>query len=108
MRADPENTTRVLAVLDAHPAKLHSVALRSGLPRRRVEEAIEAIRKGGLAPVCSGPEGVWIARDVREYEANVDARRRRFITQALTVRAERRLLRRLLAPGQGRLWGDVA
>lgn len=108
MRIDPDNTARVLAVLDAHPATLRSVGLRADLPRRRVEEAIEAIRKGGFAPVCSGPDGVWIARSVAEYEANVEARRRRALGQLLTVRGERRLVRRLATPGQARLWEGVA
>lgn len=104
MRADRDNTARVIAAIDERPATLPTIALRAGLPRRRVEEAIEAIRKGGLAPICSGPEGVWIARSVEEYEANVDARRRRAVMQLLTVRGERRLVRRLATPGQATLW----
>ncbi len=98
MRADAGNTARVLAALDAHPATLRSVALRAGLPRRRVEEAIEAIRKAGTIPVCSDSRGVWIAQSVAEYAANVEARRRRALVQLVTVRGERRLLRRLAQP----------
>ena len=104
MRTDEQNVSRVLAAIDERPATIRSVALRAGLPRRRVEEAIEAIRKAGAAPVCSGPEGVWIARSVREYEENVDARRRRALGQLVTVRGERRLLRRLATPGQATIW----
>ena len=104
MRTDEQNVSRVLAAIDERPATIRSVALRAGLPRRRVEEAIEAIRKAGAAPVCSGPEGVWIARSVREYEGNVDARRRRALGQLVTVRGERRLLRRLATPGQATIW----
>lgn len=98
MRADPGNTARVLAALDAQPATIGSVALRAGLPRRRVEEAIEAIRRDGIALVCSGPEGVWLARSTAEAEANIEARRRRVVSQTLTLRGERRLLRRLAQP----------
>ena len=90
MRADADNVADVLAAIDSRPATLRSIALRTGLPRRRVEEAIESIRKRGLAPVCSGPDGVWLARDVASYAANVDARRR--------------LVRRLSTPGQVSLW----
>lgn len=108
MRSDPDNTGRVLSVLDGQPATLRSVALRAGLPRRRVEEAIEAIRKAGLVAVCSGPEGVWLARSLSEYEANIRKRRERAIGQLVTVRGERRLLRRLATPGQARLWESVA
>lgn len=108
MRADPENVARVLAVLERWPQHIGRVGVRAGLPRRRVEEAIEAIRREGQALVCSGPEGVWLARSTQEAEANVERRRRRAITQLLTLRGERRLLRRLLRrlamPGQGRLW----
>ncbi len=109
MRPDPpEKIALVLGALRQEPATIEDLARITHLRRRRVEEALEAIRRGGLVPVCSGPEGVWVARTVTEYEANVDARRRRFVTQALTVRAERRLLRRLMTPGQGRLWEGVA
>ncbi len=98
MRTDRDNVSAVLAALDAQPATLRSVALRAGLPRRRVEEAIEAIRRDGIALVCSGPEGVWLARSVSEAAENIEARRRRAITQLQTVRGERRLLRRLAEP----------
>lgn len=107
MRADRDNTARVLSALDAQPATLRSLAIRTGLPRRRVEEAIEAIRKAGLVAVCSGPEGVWLARSVSEAAENIEARRRRAITQLQTVRAERKLVRRLNAPSPT-LWEGVA
>ena len=98
------NAARVLACLSAAPRTMGDIALLTGLPRRRVEEAVEAIRKGGVAPVCSDGRGLWLARDVAEYQANVDGRRRRAVGQLVTVREERRLVRRLLTPGQGRLW----
>lgn len=107
MRRSGDNAARVIASLDAEPQTLATVARRAGLPRRRVEEAIEAIRRDGIALVCSGPDGVWLAGSLDEAQANVEARRRRAITQLLTVRGERRLLRRLATP-TGTLWGDAA
>lgn len=99
-----DHAARVLNVLTAEPTRLADIAHATGLPRRRVEEAIEAIRKAGAAPICSGPDGIWIAHTTVDYAVNVETRRRRAIGQLLTVRGERRLLRRLLVPGQGRLW----
>lgn len=103
MRRDPSNTARVIEALDAEPQTLADVARRAGLPRRRVEEAIEAIRTDGIALVCSGPDGVWLARSLEEATDNIEARRRRALRQLVTVRGERRLLRRLERPMT--LWG---
>lgn len=105
MRHDVDNAARVLSALDAQPQTIADLARACGLPRRRVEEAIEAVRTDGVALVCSGPEGVWLARSLEEAEANIEARRRRAVRQMLTCRGERRLLRRLEDPDRLTLWG---
>ena len=89
------DTARVTVVLTERPQRLADLAERAGLSRRETEAAIEAIRKAGLVAICSGQNGVWLARSVDEYEANIMARRRRIASKSRTVRGERALLRRM-------------
>ena len=98
MRAQRDHTPLVLSALGPDPRTIADIAAATGLYRRRVEEALEAIRARGLAPVCSGPAGVWIARDLADFEASIEADRRRAVRQLTTVRAMRRLRGRLAAP----------
>ena len=104
MRAAADNVADVLAVLEARPQTIGSIRARTGLATRRIQEAIEAARRTNAAAVCSDGRGYWLARDTDEYRRNVEARRNRIATQAATIRAERRLVRRLMTPGQVPLW----
>ena len=106
MRTQRDHTPLVLAALGADPVTIAEIAAATGLYRRRVEEALEAIRARGLAPVCSGPAGVWIAHDLADFEASIDADRRRAVRQLVHVRAMRRLRGRLAAPTE-QLWGKA-
>lgn len=63
-------------------------------PRRMVEQAITDLRLQGR-PVCTGPDGVWLARSAKEMEQQYQALRRRYISQALTARAVRATARRM-------------
>lgn len=96
------------------PVTIRGLAWEIGVDTRHVQAAIQHIRTIGAAPVCSGAEGYWLAGSVSEYEANVSGRRRRALTQLVTVRGERALLRRLAAPPASErqaalsLWGEEA
>ncbi len=95
----------ILSALSEVPQTIDAIASRTGYTRREVEAILEGLRREGMAPICSGSRGVWLARSVDEYERNVEARRRRAVRQLVNVRGERRLLRRLQQPAT--LW-DVA
>ena len=64
-----------------------------GVSRRIVERAVESLRAGG-APICTGPDGVWLSVDQQELLQQVDALRRRAIHQLLGARALRQTARR--------------
>ncbi len=96
----------VLDAIRTEPGTLGELWAATSIPPREIQAAIEAMRKRGVAPICSGARGYWMARSTDEYAANVEARRRRALVQLLTVRGERRLLRRLRAPMT--LWEGVA
>jgi hypothetical protein len=52
----------------------------------------------------SGSQGYKLPETLEEYAANVDRRRRRALSQLVTVRGERRYLRRWQSQGQRTLW----
>ena len=89
---------RVLAVLTNVPRTKAEIAAGLRITPREVEAAVETLRKRSLGMICSGAPGYWRASTLDEYRANVAARRRRYISQALTVRGELRLIRRLTDP----------
>ena len=88
-------SARVRAQLSQEPKPLRVIAAWTGLPRRTCEEAVQALRHNGV-PICSGPEGVWIARSADELKASNERLRHRLKSQYATLRAQQnaeRLLR---------------
>ncbi|HVM30749.1 MAG TPA: hypothetical protein VM305_08305 [Candidatus Limnocylindrales bacterium] len=65
-----------------------------GTVPRDVEAEIERLRKSGEAAICSDGSGYWQPLTAAEYADNVQRRRRRAMSQLVTVRGERRLVRR--------------
>jgi len=95
---DPaESVLSALAWANGSPLTLAKLVSLTGLDPRTVQATIQDIRTRGAAAICSGSEGYWLARSVEEYAVNLERRRRRAITQLVTNRGERRLLRRLRA-----------
>jgi biotin operon repressor len=64
------------------------------LPRRSVEQAVQALRQQG-EPIVSDGNGIRWTDDPAEVRACADALRRRYISQAITARALKRTARRL-------------
>jgi hypothetical protein len=73
---------------------LDVIAIETRLPRRAVEQAVQALRLQG-EPLVSDGDGIRYSTDSAEVKACADALRRRFIHQALTARALRRTARRM-------------
>lgn len=74
-------------------ARTHqSLAILTGWTVRDVQEAIEVARQGG-SPICSGNEGVWVARDATELETFLAAYDRRLRTMVKTRGGLRRAFR---------------
>lgn len=82
---------------------LADLALATHLPRRSVEQAIQALRQQG-EPIVSDGSGIRYSTDAAEVAACAKALRRRYISQAITARALRRTARRLEAAGELTLW----
>ncbi len=96
---------RLRAALSAvHWQTKHELARALGVPVREFEASVEAIRKAGALAVMSGSQGYKLPETLEEYAANVDRRRRRALSQLVTVRGERRYLRRWQSQGQRTLW----
>lgn len=70
------------------------LAAALGTTTRDVESGVEQLRKAGKAPVCSDGRGYWRPMALDEYEKNVAARKRRALNQLLTIRGEKRLIRK--------------
>ena len=77
------------------------------LSRRAVEKAIETLRATG-APVCSGPDGIWLTTSEAELLEQYRALRRRYLHQAVNARHLLRTARRYARNRQATLWSDVA
>jgi biotin operon repressor len=75
-----------------------------GITTREFEQQVEALRKSGRAGICSAKVGYWLPETVQELEQNVEARRRRIVSQALTVRGEKACVRRWKGGVQEELW----
>lgn len=79
------------------------IADETGLPRRKVEEAIEELRLAGEPIVACGRGGVALTADPAELEAYLGQRRHRAASIHRGTLALRTTLRRIQAP-QGTLW----
>ena len=97
---DPEldAMARVLTRLTHIPRPLDSLAYLTGLTRREVEQAVELARREGIAPICSGTDGIWLARDERELAADIERGERRIRTMLRTRNGQKRLLKRMRQP----------
>jgi len=93
----------VLAMLKRGPLTLAELAQANHLPRRAVEEAVQALRLAG-EPIVSDGNGIRYSTDAAEVAACAKALRRRYISQAITARALRRTARRLESAGELTLW----
>jgi biotin operon repressor len=95
---------RVLAAL-AHGRwqTLGDLGIVLGLPRRAIEEAVEALRLEGQ-PVIGGNEGVKLTRDPLELEAYLSQRRYRTAAIHRGTMALRRTLREMRHGAQVELW----
>lgn len=92
----------------ARAVTIASLALRLGIAKRDVEQALQDMADSGLYPVCASsqpPMGVWLGTraEVREYLERHDARIRSMLRR-------RHGLRRYLTtpeprPIQDELWG---
>lgn len=71
-----------------HARTIGELAEALNLPRRSIEEAVQAARLEGV-PIVSGSEGLWIASSSHEARSAALALRRRAITQLVTARALR-------------------
>lgn len=61
------------------------LAERMGFARRAIEQAVEALRVQG-APICTGPDGVWLTQDGEELLDQYRRLRARYIHQAVNAR----------------------
>jgi hypothetical protein len=73
---------------------LDVIAIETRLPRRAVEQAVQALRLQG-EPLVSDGDGIRYSTDPAEVKACAEALRRRLATQYLTSRALRRTARRM-------------
>lgn len=73
---------------------LAEIAQRTGLPRRAVEEAIEALRLQG-EPIIASAHGVRLSSDAAEIRAYARGRRSRLASIAKGTRSLLRTARRL-------------
>ena len=78
------------------------IAEVANCPRRLVEKAVEALRADG-APLCSGPDGIYLSDDADELLSQYRALRRRAIGQLVNARRLRRTAEAFRKQGQMRL-----
>ena len=93
----------ILNVGRDHARTIGELAETLNVPRRAIEESIQAARLDHV-PIVSGSEGVWIASSAQEALEAAQALRRRAITQLITARALRHAGRRMAAVRQATLW----
>lgn len=86
------------------PRTLGAIQEELNVSRRKVEQAVEALRLRGT-PICSGSAGVWLTKDPAQMLANVEALRSRAITVMRGARALRQTARRFARYQQLELWG---
>ena len=79
-----------------HARTIGELAEALNLPRRVIEESVQAARLDGV-PIVSGSEGLWIASTAQEAQQAAQALRRRAITQLVTARALRAAGKRMAA-----------
>lgn len=77
----------------------------AGVPRREVEQAIQAARLDGI-PLVTGDRGVWRTESPAEARQMAERLRYRLVNQYRTVRALRATARRMEQQHveQGTLW----
>lgn len=77
-----------------HALTKAQIAALLGASTRDVEHGIEELRKSSRAGICSDSQvGYWRPRSAAEFADNSERRRRRALSQLVTVRGERRYLR---------------
>ena len=91
----------------AHARTIGELAETLNVPRREIEQSVQAARLDGI-PVVSGSEGLWIASTPQEALEAAQALRRRAITQLVTARALRAAGKRMAAIRQQTLWEEAA
>ena len=98
----------VLAALGPRPSTKSFLSLRTGLPERSIEAAVQHIRREALANVASNGDGYWLATTTEELEADIERGERRIRTMLATRRGQKRLLRQLKDTEAYRatLWGE--
>ena len=96
----------VLALLAKHtPAHLSQpdIAYMTGVPLRRVQEAIRSLVLAGHA-VCSDDAGHWLAQRAAEAYEDAERLEGRIRAQAERVRAQKANADRMAARENGTLW----
>ena len=79
-----------------HARTIGELAETLNLPRRVIEESVQAARLDGV-PIVSGSEGLWISDSPEEVAQAAESLRKRLVTQYATVRALRATARRMAA-----------
>lgn len=84
-------------------------AERLGVGRRELEQAVQQLRLDGY-PVCSGPDGIWLADNAVDVADTLQHLRSRMRNQYATYLALRRTLRRMRTVDvhQETLFGEAA
>jgi 16S rRNA U1498 N3-methylase RsmE len=88
----PAQLVHALSLGRDKAVSIGALAERHNVPRRSVEAAVEASRREGY-PICTGPEGCWLATSVQELRQQREALRNR----ARTILRNSMGLRRAIA-----------
>lgn len=96
---------RLLVTLAVNgPAKQADLARTLGVPVREVQQSLQQLRVAG-EPICSGDQGVWLARTADELAESNRRLHHRLREQYRTLRAQRRAEARLREHRDLTLWG---
>jgi len=101
---EDEEIRVVLAALRSRPLTKEALSRATLISERHVERVISHIRREGIALIASGTDGYWLPATLAEAAADIERLRVRALHQLLTVRGQRRLLRRMEAAESLTLW----
>jgi biotin operon repressor len=101
---EAEEIRVIIQALGALPLTKGDLQLLTGISPRHVERVISHIRREGIALIASGTDGYWLPATLAEAAADIERLRVRALHQLLTVRGQRRLLRRMEAAESLTLW----
>lgn len=90
----------ILSELSRHAMKTPDLCHVTGIPPRRVQAAVEELRRRGI-PIVGDADGMHLAASVAEFEAYLASYDRRLLTMLRNRSAMRRLLRRMRADAAG-------